>query len=494
MLRKLFCECGEKGHTRNCCPKKNNQHTRNAQGRAYVIREGDQNQGPNVVTDTSYEVELADGKVVSTNTVLRGCTLNLVDHLFEIDLMSIEHRTFDVIIGMDWLSEHDTVIVCGKKIVPQLTEKEPAEKHLEDVLVIRDFSEVFPNDLLRLPPPRQIIRVWYILDQKELNTRQCHWIELLSDSDYEIRYHPGKANVVADALNQKERIKPLRVRALVMKVHTNLPEQILNAQTEALKGDNVKAKNLGRMIKKIFEIRPYRAWCFDKRTDGQSDRAIQTLEDMLRASVIDFRSSWDRHLPLIKFSYNNSYHASIKHAPFEALYGWKCRSPVCWSEKSNADVRHRLLEFNVDNKVMLKVSPWKGLIHFRKRKKLSPRYMGPFKVLERVGPMACELELPEELQGIHNTFHVSNLKKCLADENLVIPLDEVRLDDKLHFIKEPVKIVDQEVKQLKQSRIPIVKVCWNSHRGLEFTWEREDQIKNKYPHLFTSKPTANKAN
>ncbi|GJV34151.1 putative reverse transcriptase domain-containing protein [Tanacetum coccineum] len=265
MLRKLFCECGEKGHTRNCCPKKNNQHTRNAQGRAYVIREGDQNQGPNVVTDTSYEVELADGKVVSTNTVLRGCTLNLVDHLFEIDLMSIEHRTFDVIIGMDWLSEHDTVIVCGKKIVPQLTEKEPAEKHLEDVLVIRDFSEVFPNDLLRLPPPRQIIRVWYILDQKELNTRQCHWIELLSDSDYEIRYHPGKANVVADALNQKERIKPLRVRALVMKVHTNLPEQILNAQTEALKGDNVKAKNLGRMIKKIFEIRPYRAWCFDKR-------------------------------------------------------------------------------------------------------------------------------------------------------------------------------------------------------------------------------------
>ncbi|GJY41842.1 putative reverse transcriptase domain-containing protein [Tanacetum coccineum] len=120
----------------------------------------------------------------------------------------------------------------------------------------------------------------------------------------------------------------------------------------------------------------------------------------------------------------------------------------------------------------LKVSPWKGVIRFGKRGKMSPRYIRPFKILARVGPVAYTLELPEELKGIHSTFHVSNLKKCLADENLIIPLDEIQLDDQLHFIEEPVEIVDREVKRLKQSRIPIVKVRWNSRRGPEFTWER----------------------
>lgn len=135
---------------------------------------------------------------------------------------------------------------------------------------------------------------------------------------------------------------------------------------------------------------------------------------------------------------------------------------------------------------MLKFSPWKGVIHFVKRGKLSPRYIGPFKILAKVGPVAYKLELPKELQGIHNTFHVSNLKKCLSNESLIIPLEELCIDDKLHFIEEPIEIMDREVKQLKQSRIPIVKVRWDTRRGQEFTWEREDQIKKKYPHLFTS--------
>ncbi|GJT25334.1 putative reverse transcriptase domain-containing protein [Tanacetum coccineum] len=153
-------------------------------------------------------------------------------------------------------------------------------------------------------------------------------------------------------------------------------------------------------------------------------------------------------------------------------------------QKSYADVRRKPLEFEVGDKVMLKVSPWKGVVRFGKRGKLSPRYIGPFKILSRVGPVAYKLELPRELQGIHNTFHVSNLKKCLSDEDLIIPLDEVRIDEKLHFIEEPIEIMDREVKQLKQSRIPIVKVRWNSSRGPEYTWEREDQMWKKYPHLF----------
>ncbi|GKD84710.1 putative reverse transcriptase domain-containing protein [Tanacetum coccineum] len=257
---------------------------------------------------------------------------------------------------------------------------------------------------------------------------------------------------------------------------------------------------------------------YHPQTNGQSERTIQTLEDMLRACAIDFGKGWVNHLPLVEFSYNNSYHASIKAAPFEALYGRKCRSPVCWTEvgeaqilgpeliqettekiiqikqrmqaardrqKSYADLKRKPMEFQVGDKVMLKVSPWKGVVRFGKRGKLNPRYVGPFKVIERVGEVAYKLELPEELSRVHNTFHVSNLKKCHADEPLAVPLDGLHLDDKLHFVEEPLEIVGREVKRLKRSRIPLVKVRWNSKRGPEFTWEREDQFKKKYPHLFT---------
>ncbi|GJZ90194.1 putative reverse transcriptase domain-containing protein [Tanacetum coccineum] len=235
---------------------------------------------------------------------------------------------------------------------------------------------------------------------------------------------------------------------------------------------------------------------YHPQTDGQSERTIQTLEDMLRAC----------HLPLVEFSYNNSYHASIKAAPFEALYGQKCRSPICWTEvgeaqilgpeliqettekiiqikqrmqaardrqKSYADLKRKPMEFQVGDKVMLKVSPWKGVVRFGKRGKLNPRYVGPFKVIKRVGKVAYKLELPEELSRVHNTFHVSNLKKCHADEPLAVPLDGLHLDDKLHFVEEPLEVVGREVKRLKRSRIPLVKVRWNSKRGPEFTWERQ---------------------
>ncbi|GKC16257.1 hypothetical protein Tco_1013039 [Tanacetum coccineum] len=133
---------------------------------------------------------------------------------------------------------------------------------------------------------------------------------------------------------------------------------------------------------------------------------------------------------------------------------------------------------------MLKVSPWKGVIRFGKRGKLNPRYIGPFKIIAKVGTVAYRLELPEQLSRVHSTFHISKLKKCMANEPLAIPLDEIQVDDKLHFIEEPVEIMDRKVNRLKQSRILIVKVRWNSRRGLEFTWEREEKMQKKYPHLF----------
>ncbi|GJT16712.1 putative reverse transcriptase domain-containing protein [Tanacetum coccineum] len=236
------------------------------------------------------------------------------------------------------------------------------------------------------------------------------------------------------------------------------------------------ASNFGRSLQKALGTNLDMSTAYHPQTDGQSERTIQTLEDMLHACAIDFGKGWVNHLPLVELSYNNSYHASIKVAPFEALYGRKCRSPMCWAEvgqvqltgpellqettdkiiqikqrmqvahdrqKSYADLKRKPMEFQVGDKVMLKVLPWKWFVRFGKRGKLNPR--------------------------VHNTFHVSNLKKCYADQPLAVPLDGLHFDDKLQFVEELVEIIDREVKQLRRSHVPIVKVRWNSRRGPEFT-------------------------
>nr|GEV34188.1 putative reverse transcriptase domain-containing protein [Tanacetum cinerariifolium] len=330
--------------------------------------------------------------------------------------------------------------------------------------------------------------------KKELNLRQRRWIELLSDYDCEIRYHPGKANVVADALSQKERIRPLRVRALMITIHNDLPKRIREAQEGAIKKKQdvprlkllywwpnmkadtatyvskcltcakVKAKHqkpsgllqqpeipVWKSLQEALGTNLDMSTPYHPQMDGQSKRTIQKLEDMLRAYVIDFGSSWDHHLPLVEFSYNNSYHASIKTALYEALYVKKCRSLMknCLlaarsCQKSYADKRFKPLEFKVGDTVLLKVSPWKGAVCFRKHGKLSPRYIGPFMILARVGPVTYTLELPEELKRIHNTFNVSNLKNCLSKDDVVVSIDMIQLDDKLHMIEEPVEVTDRE--------------------------------------------------
>ncbi|GJY62860.1 putative reverse transcriptase domain-containing protein [Tanacetum coccineum] len=506
----------------------------------------------------------------------------------------------------------------------------------------------------------------HILDQKELNMRQRRWLELLNDYDCDIRYHLGKANVVDDALSRKERSKLLRVRALVMTIGLNLPKQIPEAQTKALKPKNLTAEDVGGMLRqdlikerlkpradgtlclnnrswllcygdlrtlvmhesykskysihlgsdkmyqdlkqlywwpnmkaniatyvskcptygkvKVEHQKPSRLlvqleipeWKWEKITidfvtklpktkngydtiwvivdrltksahflpmrendpmkklmklymkevvtrhgvpvsiisnrdgrftslfwqalhkalgtrldlstayhpepDGQSERTIQNLEDMLRACALDIGKNWDRHLPLVEFSYNNSYHTRIKATPFEALYGQKCRSPVCWAEVGDAQLTGPAIIHETTEKIVQIKSRIQAA---RDRQKSYANIRRKPMVIERVGTVAYKLELPQQLSRVHNMFHVSNLKKCLSDESLVIPLEELRVDDKLHFVEEPVEVMDCKIKQLKRSRIPIIKVRWNSKRGPRFTWEHEDQFKQKYPHLFT---------
>ncbi|GKC35466.1 putative reverse transcriptase domain-containing protein, partial [Tanacetum coccineum] len=283
----------------------------------------------------------------------------------------------------------------------------------------------------------------HILDPKVLNMRQRRWLELLADYDF---------------------------RSLVMTIHPKFPSQIIEAQTDAIKEENIKAENLRGMDKAFEDVLGTQldmSTAYHPETDGQSERTIQTLEDMLRAFTMPvLRQHHSRH-----FMVESADHLSA---------GPKDR------QRSYVNIRRKPLEFQVGDRVMLKVSPRKGVIRFGKRGKLNPRYIRPFKILKRVGPVAYKLELPEELRNVDNTFHVSNLKKCLSDESLVIPMKELQLDDKLNFVEEPIKIMDREVKQLRQSLIPIVKVRWISKRGPEFTWEREDEIHAKYPHLFSN--------
>ncbi|KAI5348129.1 hypothetical protein L3X38_001016 [Prunus dulcis] len=198
------------------------------------------------------------------------------------------------------------------------------------------------------------------------------------------------------------------------------------------------------------------------QTDGQSERTIQTLEVMLRACVLQLKDNWDTHLALVEFGYNNSYHSSIEMAPYEALYGRQCRTPICWNE----------------------LSPWKGVMRFGKRGKLSPRYIGPYEITERIGPVAYRLALPTELSRIHDVFHVSMLRKYMPDPSHVLEHQPVELREDLTYEEQPVQILDRKEQRLRSRSIPVVKILWRSQTVEEATWEPEAQMRAKYPYLF----------
>nr|GEV14841.1 hypothetical protein [Tanacetum cinerariifolium] len=770
-LQNVTCYgCGEKGHFKDKCPKGRNQQNEGARGRAYSFVSSAFTPFIDIAPtalNTSYEVELAYRKVVSTNTILRGCTLALYNHCFQIDLLPTRLGSFDVIIVIDWLSYHRAIIDCYEKIVciplpngemlevqGKRPKKDPGslacikddEKKLDDIRVVRDFPEVFPDDLSGLPPVREIefridlilgtspvvkspyrlapsemselelnkltiknhyplariddlfdqlqgaccfskidlhsgyhqlrvreedtpktafrtryghfeftvmpfgltnapaifidlmnrvckpyldkfvivfiydiliyskteeeheVHMKTILDllkkeklyakfskcefwlkevqflghvvnrdginvdpsKKELNMCQRRWIELISDYECEIKYHPGKENVVADALSRKERLKPRRVRAMSITIHFALKTKILKAQGEAsedlkapsewLRGlethferrddggiyffDRIWIPSVGGVRKLImdkahtsrYSIHPgadkmdhylrdlywwpdmkrdfaeyvikcltcskikaehqklsgllqqpeipeltksahflpirkdykteklariyineivarhgvsvsiisdrdgrftshlwkalqealgtklHMSTAYHPQTDGLSERTIHTLEDMLRACDMDFSGSWDTHLPLVKFSYNNSYHTSIK-------------------------------------KAML---------------------------IRGASLLNSKLETECYLRYLHGReWYDLNLKKCLAEPDVQVPLNKIEIDENLHFVEEPIEIMERDVKKIKRRRIPLVKVRWNSRQGAEYTWELEDQFQKKYPHLFS---------
>ncbi|GJZ00489.1 putative reverse transcriptase domain-containing protein [Tanacetum coccineum] len=721
-------ECRDRNHDRGRFPNLANQRGGNATGHAYELRDAKQGQGPNVVSGTfllnnlyarvlfdfdsdksfvnsgfshlidikpvrsniSYEVKLADGKLVSINTVLKGCTLNILNQLFEVDLMPIELGTFGVIIGMDWLVKHDALIVCGKKevhipvigkkihrkgtpfVCSLCDEKEPKEKRLEDMPIIRDFLEVFPDDLPGLPPARQVefrielvpgatpvarapyrlapselkelsdqlkellekeciqpssspwgapmffvkkkdgsfrifiegfsliakpltkltqknkkyewckdeeeafqmlkqklcsapilplpegsedfviyydasikgfgvvlmqrekviayasrqlkkheenymthdlelgavvfaLRLWrhylygtkcvmfidhkslqYILDQKELNMRQRRWIELLSDYDCEICYHPGKANVVEDALSQKKREKPIRVRALVMTVYPDMYERIFKAQTKAMKKENVKAKNLGRLLKPIFKFWSNAIRYFDKRIwlplfdlkklylrpNMKADIATYVSKCLTCAKVkaehqkpsgllqqleipewkwekitMDFVSG----IPRTPSGYDTIWvivDRLTKLAHFLPMKKTDSMKKLTQQYLKEIVCRHRVpvsIISDIDNRFASRFqrSLQKAL---RTDMNMSTAYHPEMDVIIR----AARPQLSKHSTG-RSVDRLFAGVRCLAEENLTIPLEEIQLDNKLHFIEEPVEIMDHEVKQLKQS-------------------------------------------
>ncbi|GJZ39637.1 reverse transcriptase domain-containing protein [Tanacetum coccineum] len=459
-------------------------------------------------------------------------------------------------------------------------------------LVLKIYDKNYPTHDLELGAVVFALKIWrhylyetksmiytdhkslqHIFSQNELNMRQRRWIEVFSNYDCEIRYHPSKANVVANALSRTERVKPKRVRAMNMTFQSSIKDRILAAQKEAcdettglqkgldkmiehrsdgalyyldqiwipLKGDvrtlimdeahksrcltclklpstssghdtiwvimdrltkfahfipmreDYKMDRLARLylneivarhgvpisiisdrdshftsrfwqlIQEALRTKLDMSTAYHPQTDDQSERTIQTLEYMLRAYVLDFEGSWDVHLPLVEFSYNNSYHCELIGPEL-----------VQETTEKISQIKDRL-KVACDRCGAL----WE-------EGKLASRFVGPFEITNRIGPVAYRLLLPQELNGVHDTFHVSNLKKCLADPTLQVPLDEIKVDAKLNFVEEHVEILEREFKNLKRIRIAIVKVWWNSKRGPEFTWEHENQMKLKYPHLFNA--------
>ncbi|XP_073030696.1 uncharacterized protein [Primulina eburnea] len=474
-----------------------------------------------------------------------------------------------------------------------VTEKKK-EVGIEDIPIVAEFADVFPDEIPGFPPAREvefgielmpgtspISRTPYrmapaelrelkaqlqdLLDKgyirpsvspwgstccgicleiaettrnkTKLNMRQRRWLDLLKDYDCEIEYHPGRANLTADALSRKvstllaepDIYRCIRDAQMTDERVQRWKELVYQKQDTRFRvaDDGSLRMNDRWVVPDISELRQglktamgtelSLSTAYHPQTNGQTERTIQTLEDMLRAYVIDFKSAWQSSIPLVEFAYNNSYLSSIQMAPFEALYGRRCRSPLYWDDVDRAAVtgpdmihemeqkvkliqqrlkvaqdrqaayankRRRPLEFYQGDRVFLKVSPFRGTARFGMKGKLAPIYVGPYEILQRIGTLAYRLALPPSLSGIHDVFHVSMLRKYEPDPSHVLDISEVQLDPDVSYVERPVCNLDRSERKLRSKLIPMVKVQWE-HRGVEeATWETERHMKELYPYLF----------
>nr|GEU74860.1 putative reverse transcriptase domain-containing protein [Tanacetum cinerariifolium] len=682
-------EYGRQGHYRNECPKLRNQNygnkmgdkTRNnkAKARAYAIRRGGANSNSNVITDTSYAIELADGRISKTNVILRGCALGLLGHPFDIDMKLVELGSFDFVIGMDWLAKYHAVIICDEKIVRipygdemliiqgdgcnggsksklriisyTKTHKPSSSPWGAPILFVKkkdgsfrmciDYSElnrltvknqypllrnddlfdqlqgsrvhskidlrsgyhqlkvreedilktafrtryghyefqvmpfvltnalvifmdlmnrvckayldkfviVFIDNILIYSKNKKeheghLKLIFTLLKEEELFIKfsKCEFrlskVKFLShliDSEA-IHVDPAKIETVKDWASPKTlteirsenfvvycdashqglgvvlmlREKVIAYASRQLKVHEkNYTTPRLRAWRSSVFLEDVEAVSVwyeenitmdfvtklpktatGQdMIWVIVDHLTKTVHFLCMREDGSMEKLMrQYLKEVVSrhgvpVSIISDRDGRLHHLRRcmgvnvdrlssgLRLEIVSSLAQRSSMRLMRRLFKSKAVFRPHDRQKSYADVRRKPIEFQVGDKVILKVSPWKGVIHFGKREKPNLCYIGTFKILAKVGTVAYRLELPEQLSRVHCTFYVSNMKKCLPDETLAIPLNKIQIDDKLHFIEEPVEIMDRDVKHLKQSLILIVKVRWNSRKGPEFTWE-----------------------
>ncbi|WVZ50706.1 hypothetical protein U9M48_001938 [Paspalum notatum var. saurae] len=395
----------------------------------------------------------------------------------------------------------------------------------------RDHEKNYPTHDLELAAVVHALKT-------ELNMRQRRWLELIKDYDLEIHYHPGKANVVADALSRKSTVSMEFEPTLEQEIRKGqLNDEKIKEIRELIKLDKAPGfrvdangtivsdretqftSHFWKRLHESMDTRLNFSSAYHPQTDGQTKRTNQILEDMLRACAIKYGTSWDKSLPYAEFSYNNSYQASIKMSPFQVLYGRRCRTPLHWDQprekqlfgpeiiedaehqvrmirenlriaqtrqKSYADYRRRDLEFVVGDFMYLKVSPIRGLRRFKVKGKLAPRYIGPFKIIDRKGEVAYQLELPDRLSGVHYMFHVSQLKKCLRVPKEQLQVYVLNVQDDLTYTEHPVQILETAQRTTRNRVIKMCKVKWSHHTAEEATWEREDDLGADYPELFAS--------
>ncbi|XP_068307415.1 uncharacterized protein [Pyrus communis] len=325
-------------------------------------------------------------------------------------------------------------------------------------------------------------------DRRDLNLCQRRRLELLSNYDCTIDYHPGCANVVADALSRKSQGRINALYAGCVPLLANLRSTGVKLEAE----DQEVALLSNFQVRPILIDRVLKAQMADEETQEiiqarnqgkRKDLRVRESDGMLmQESKMFFGNAWHKRLDLMEFAYNNSFHSSIGMSPFEALYGKSCHTPLCWSEVGERVlVGPEIIEETTQN---VQLSPWRGVLRFGKKSKLSPRYIGPYMITERVGQVAYRLELPSKLAKVHNVFHVSMLRHYVADPSHVILPQPLEINSDLTYDEEPVTILDWKEKVLRNKTVNLVKVLWMTHLAEEATWETEDRMRDLYPRLF----------